>query len=106
MSTFNVGFKDGKYTATRFDFWLVFDKEGPMRLTRKAGKLSRNERALFVQATLPQSLWETPTLKASIVVADPGSAQRSVDVAAAAEAVRQAIGLDIDLQVKQPEASQ
>lgn len=84
----------------KFPMWLVFHRNGTVRLTRTAGQVSRDERALFLDATLPISLWDTPSLRASLEVqsAEPGAEVR-LDVVAASEALKGALGVDIDLRV-------
>lgn len=90
----------------KFPMWLVFSSNGDVRVTRREPRsLSRDERALYLEATLPMSLWETPVLRASLNVAEaaPGASTR-LDITAASEALKGALGVDIDLQVRGPEA--
>ncbi|PWJ88448.1 hypothetical protein C8D77_111171 [Mesorhizobium loti] len=85
-----------------YGFWLIFEEAGGLRLTRTEPSLDRSERSMFIQATLPRSLWRTPTLRATIgVKADP-SGSYTADIEAAADAVRSALGVDIDLKVIPP----
>ena len=95
-------------TATTFsyDFWLVFDDIGGVRLTRGEPDLQRGEHKIFMRATLPKSLWQRPQLRGSIVINDAGQPGATIDVQAAQDAVRSATGLDIDIQVIAPEPSQ
>ena len=86
-------------TAIQFDFWLVFELSGSMRLTRREPKLDRGERSIYIEAVLPKVLWETPSLRGTINVADPGAMAATFDIAATAEAIKKAVGLDIDLRV-------
>lgn len=88
-------------TAWQWGFWLVFDGSGTAqpRVTSREPKLDRNERAVYLEVTLPKALWEIPTLKASIVVDSPEASASVIDVAAVNEAVRKATGLDFDIQV-------
>lgn len=69
-----------------------------VRVTAGAPALKRNERSINLKLNLPLALFETPSIVATINVADTG-AQVSIDAEAVSEAVRQAIGMDIDLQV-------
>jgi hypothetical protein len=97
-------YRTGK--VVKFPMWLIFSSNGDVRVTRREPRtLSRDERALFLEATLPLSLWETPVLRASLNVAEaePGASAR-IDLTAASEALRGALGVDIDLQVREPEA--
>lgn len=89
---------EGKVYATRFDFWLTFDKGGPMKLTRSKPGTKRDERAMFLQITLPNSLWATPELKASITVGEMGEPLQ-VDIDAASEALKAVLGVDVDVRV-------
>lgn len=87
--------------AWRWGFWLVFDGAGTSqpRVASREPSLKRNERAVYLEVTLPKALWEIPTLKASIVVDSPEASASVIDVAAVNEAVRKATGLDFDIQV-------
>ena len=86
-----------------FEFWLVFSEDGSVRLTRTMPRLDRNERSMFMSSKLPKSLWITPSLRASIEVdQDQAPAEIKLDVAAASEALRAALGVDIDLVIHQP----
>lgn len=85
--------------AITYGFWLVFDDRGGMRFARQNPNVGRDERAMFLEATLPRSLFATPPLRATISVADPGEAAPQIDISAASEALRQALGVDIDLKV-------
>lgn len=82
-----------------YGFWLIFDDRGGMRFARQNPNVGRDERAMFMEATLPRSLFTTPQLRATISVADPGEVPPKIDIAAASEALRQALGVDIDLKV-------
>lgn len=97
MQVYNVN----NGTAWRWGFWLVFDGGGTSqpRVASRSPSLRRHERAIYLEVTLPKSLWEIPTLKASIVVDSPEASASVIDVAAVSEAVRKATGLDFDIQV-------
>ena len=102
MST--VSYEVGK--TMKFPLWLIFSDTGEVRMTRREpSRLARDERALFLEATLPLSLWATPALSARLTVEAPGTpATVKLDLAAASEALKGALGVDIDLQVREPEA--
>lgn len=85
-----------------YAFWLTFESDGGMCLTRGQPTLAPNERAMAVTAKLPRSLFRTPQLKAAITVADPGDAAMQIDVAAGEAALRQALGCDVQLIVGDP----
>lgn len=71
-----------------------------MRVTKTEPDLSRNERAMFMQVSLPKALFEIPTLRASVSVDDQGAP--ALDVKAIGEAVKLATGLDIDVKISSP----
>ncbi|PZU63807.1 hypothetical protein [Sphingobium sp.] len=81
-----------------FGFWLIFDKLGDVRMTRRPPSLARDERAVSMDARLPLALWDTPTLRAQLVV--NADAAPTVNLEIATEALKSALGVDIDLQVK------
>jgi hypothetical protein len=93
--------RNSRVTSTEviYGFWLVFEEAGSIRLTRVEPHLDRAERSMFVQANLPRSLWRTPTLRANIGVKPSPTGGYSVDLAVAADALRGALGVDIDLKV-------
>lgn len=95
------GYRTGK--KTQFGFFLIFSRDPiAVRLTAGEPALRRNERALFLDVALPDALFDTPTLRAKLEVEHPEQAM-SIDLAAAAEAVRQAVGMDVEISVKAPE---
>ncbi|WP_313337327.1 hypothetical protein [Sphingobium yanoikuyae] len=91
------------------DCWLVIDAGDPANWNRRpsarlsAGqpKLDRRERAINLKMSLPLALFETPAIVARIEVDDPAMPV-TIDTAAVADAVKSAIGLDIDLRVVPP----
>lgn len=83
-----------------FPVWLVFHKNGAVRLCRREPDLSRDERCMYVEAKLPLTLWEVPTLRASIAV--DGAGAPKVDLEIACDTIRAALGVDVDLQVVGP----
>lgn len=87
-----------KVTALQFDYWLVFDKDGTMKMTRNRPAASRYQRLMFMQSTLPLSLWAAPELKASVTVGEASEAT-VVDVKAASEALKAVLGVDVDVRV-------
>lgn len=90
---------DGK-KFTEFQFWLVFTNSAAMpRLTVRDPSLKREERAMFMSVLIPVSLWNTPQLKALVTVGDPGVHSITIDTEAAAFALREAIGMDVEVRV-------
>lgn len=82
-----------------YGFWLVFGSDGSVRLSRGQPSTGRGERAMSLLAKLPLSLFRTPALRGSITVNATGAADLKIDVDAAAEALKQVIGVDVDLRV-------
>lgn len=86
-----------------YGFWLTFYADGAMRFTRTRPTLGRTERSMRCSATLPKSLFTTPTLSATITVDDAGATAMTVDVRAASDALSLALGVDVDLRVSGPD---
>lgn len=86
------------------DFWLTvgrsetYSERPAVRVTASYPKLARNERTINLKMELPLVLFETPSLSATITVDAPAQAVQ-IDAMAAVEAVRQAIGMDVDIRV-------
>ncbi|WP_342361348.1 hypothetical protein [Terrarubrum flagellatum] len=83
-----------------YEFWLVFDARGNMRLTRTKGTIDRDERAMFLTATLPKSLFTRPELRGTITIC-PDTSKPIINVAAAGDALKKVLGFDIDLKVNE-----
>jgi hypothetical protein len=89
----------------KFDFYLTFKANGSVRVTKGyPGQLSRDERAMRMNADIPRGLFTTPELRATIVVPEPQSEPIQIDIQAASAALRAVIGTDIDLRVVSPPA--
>lgn len=87
-------------THWSFDFWLVFSSSGSIRQTKREPDVSRDERKMFVKALLPKSLWSSPALRATINVTDDNHEPKfELDLTAAGDALRGALGVDIDMKV-------
>lgn len=86
-------------THVEFGFWLIFEEAGGVRLTRTEPHLDRAERSMFVQAKLPRSLWNKPTLRADIAVQHGQDISKPINLNLAADALRSALGVDIDMKV-------
>ena len=84
-----------------YTFVIVFGDCGEVRLTREQPRLGSRERAMSIIAKLPTSLFKTPTLRGSIAIADPAAPPLQIDLQAAAEALRQSIGCEVELHVVQ-----
>ena len=84
----------------RYHFWLIFNYDGGMRMTRREPDVSRNERGMKLTATLPVALFSAPTLRADITVEAPPAGVPPIDTTAANEALKGALGVDIDLRIE------
>lgn len=83
-----------------FDFWLVFDCYGKVRQTVREPAVGRDERKMYVHASLPKSLWSSPALRATITVTEDNHEPKfELDLQAAGDALRGALGVDIDMRV-------
>lgn len=78
---------------------LIFDVDGGVRMMRGAPSLSRGERSLALTVKLPVALFVTPQLCATVTVDGSDPPVPVIDVTAAREALRSALGVDIDLRV-------
>lgn len=83
-------------------FWLVFDSGGGVRLTRGNPSLERNERGMQMSVKVPQALFKTPTLRASLTIDAPEPAVPPIDLTAAAAALKQTLGCDVDVRIVEP----
>ena len=87
------------------DFWLTIERG--LRPTVKVNadfpnNLSRNQRTINLKMELPVELFETPTISAKISVEAPSEVVH-IDASTIAEAVRGAIGMDVEINIQQPE---
>lgn len=88
------------------DFWLIvhpgdfraWNQRPSARITAGEPRLDRHERAINLKVKLPVALFKAPSLSAAITVDSPAQAV-TINAEAVAEAVRQAIGMDVDIQV-------
>lgn len=96
--------------AVNIDCWLTihpgdarnWNRRPSVRLTAGEPALNRGERAINVKLTLPLALFEAPSIVARIDVAEP-TAPVTIDASAVADAVKSAIGMDVDVRVASPE---
>lgn len=84
-----------------YAFWLIFGRDGSLRMSRGEPAVGVDERAMACSAILPRALFSTPTLKATIKIDDPAPSVFELDVKAAGEALKQTLGLDVDLQIRE-----
>lgn len=83
-----------------YEFWLIFAEDGSLRMSRGEPSIGRGERAMSCKASLPRTLFTIPELKATIDLTDSAPGDFTIDVQAAGEALRQVIGCDVDLQIR------
>jgi hypothetical protein len=100
------GFERSSDKTLNMDFWLTIGRgraggTPSIKVSANYPNLSRNERAINLKMSLPLALFETPSLSATIKVDAPTQAVH-IDAETVAEAVRQAIGMDVDIQVVEP----
>lgn len=95
-------FSFNRGTFNEVSFWLIFDAWGGVRLTRGEPELGRGERGMSITAKLPHALFNVPTLKASLDVQASDMVLPVFDLKAASEALKQSLGVDIDLQIRPP----
>jgi hypothetical protein len=83
-----------------YGFWLTFDDKGGVKLTRGMPQVGRWERAVAMTAKLPKSLFSTPQLRAEISIPDyPANEPITLNIEAAANAFKAAIGVDCDISI-------
>lgn len=109
MSTSPARFGYVEKDVVAIDCWLTIYPGAPnnwnrrptVKLTAGEPALSRGERAINVKMTLPLALFEAPSIIARIDVAEP-ALPVTIDTSAVAQALKSAIGMDIDLRVVAP----
>jgi hypothetical protein len=95
-----------QFSTNRGDHWevalhLIFDSTGGVRLTRGRPDLSRNERSMELVVKVPHALFRTPTMRASIDIQATETAVAPIDLTAAAEALKLALGVDVDIRIQE-----
>lgn len=93
-----------QYSVNRGDHWdvgfhLIFDSKGGVRLTRGAAALHRDERDMALNVKVPHALFKTPSLRATIAIEAPEAAVPPIDLTTAAQALREALGVDVDIKI-------
>lgn len=84
-----------------FEFWLTFDADGNMSMTRNRPRPHPGERAMRCETRLPKALFKTPELSATITIAEPSNGPIQIDIAAGEAALKQALGVDVVMTVKE-----
>lgn len=84
-------------------FFLTFSSSGDVRLTRGQPAMSGNERAMSITANIPHSLFRIPQLSATITLGEKTTPDMHIDLAAAEQALSDALGARVELSVAAPE---
>lgn len=99
----------GKHTRRTGDtltygFWLVFGRDGGVRLVRGEPGQSAAERAVKVEGSLPLALWRTPLLRATMTV-HAGETRDVIEsrIDVLADQVREVLGVEVEMRVVPPE---
>jgi hypothetical protein len=87
-------------------FWLIFDRVGNVRLTRGEPRLDRDERGMAMTVSVPVALFQTPSLRATMTIEAPEPAVPPIDLTAAADALKQSLGCDVEIRIIEPEAEE
>lgn len=87
----------------QYTMQLVFDDAGGARMTRLAGKLAENERAMQLTVELPKSIFKRPALTAAIKVEPHEVSIPPVDLTAVQDALRDAFGAEVLLTIQTQE---
>lgn len=87
-----------------YDFWLRFDYTGNLKgpvpiVTKGEPQTARGERAVRCTARLPLALFATPSVSMTIDVPYSETPDVLANVTAAADAFKQTLGFDIDMQI-------
>jgi hypothetical protein len=91
-------------THWEIGLWLIFSDQGDVRLTRTTPGLNRNERAMALTVNIPHTLFQQPTLRATIAIDAPDASVPTIDLTAASEALRASLGVDVDVRIAENEA--
>lgn len=85
-----------------FHMNIILGADGSARMTRTPAQLARDERSLALSITVPTKIFQTPTLRASIEIPSV-EATPAINIEAAHAALREALGIDIDIAIHHPE---
>jgi hypothetical protein len=99
----HYGYENRADKTLNLDFWLTVgcyaDSRPSVRVTADYPKsIDRGEVTMNLKVKLPLALFSTPSIVAKIEVAAPRNPVE-IDTTAVADAVKQAIGMDVDLRV-------
>lgn len=81
-------------------FWLIFNADGSVRMTRGEPDCFGLERAMQVTAQVPHSLFSVPALSAKIVLGEREVPPVQLDIQAAENALSEMLGARIELTMK------
>ncbi|MBZ9873117.1 hypothetical protein LB542_19910 [Mesorhizobium sp. BR1-1-9] len=88
----------------KYSFWLVFNDAGSApRCTKNPPALAIDERAMWVKAELPRSLFTRPQMTATIQVNEVLQEPFHVDIEAAETVLSEVLGATVVFTVQPPE---
>lgn len=77
---------------------LILRSNGDVRVTRSSPALARDEVSMSLNVTLPDAVFSRPELRATIAL-DSAPQTLDLNIDAAAEALKQSLGIDVTLTV-------
>lgn len=83
-----------------FKGWLKLTPNQTPTFTAKKPTLQGNARAMFITVSVPDAVFRTPELKASISIPETTVSEFSIDVETASNALSKALGCDVQLDLK------
>lgn len=83
-------------------FWLVFNADGSVRMTRGEPDMFGGERAMSMTARIPHSLFRVSPLQGTITLGEAQGPPPAIDIAAAEAALTEAFGARVELIIKEP----
>lgn len=90
-------------STRKYEFWLIFGRNGSVRTTKRAPGLEINERAMQCSVNLPESIFTRPSLKATIQVPSIDTAVPEINIEAAETALSEVLGATVAFEVIPPE---
>lgn len=100
MSMKHTQRKDGNFI---YHAWLVVDSTGGMRLTRQKTGIGTNERRCKLKVTVPQAVFLTPELSASVVFTGEPQEVCVSEMEAKVQDALEAADLEVIVHVEQTE---
>ena len=79
-----------------------FAKPPAPELLKGTPSLASDERAMKLRVEVPYAIFETPSLAATVTIEGSEAPSVAIDVSAATAALREALGVDVDVRVVAP----